>query len=122
MEDDTVKIHEERVGNSGHAGGLFLGRCRLRKDLGKTGELTPSLAKGAKPICYEASDFYVGAKIRACGMEFVITDADLAVFSLMEDHAEIYPGKKVLHTCNTLGNMSLLYICHSLNTIGNIHY
>ena len=96
MEDDTVKIYEERVKNSGHVGGTFLERRRLRKDLGKIPELTPSLARGAKPIYYEASDFYIGAKIRAGGSVFLIKDADLKVFQFMQDHPEIYPGKEIL--------------------------
>ncbi|XP_035207049.1 EF-hand domain-containing protein 1-like [Stegodyphus dumicola] len=90
LEDDTVKIHEENISNSGFGSGTFLNRCRLRKDLGPTLETTPSIHKGKNPVYYEASDFYIGAKIKASGSTFLILDADLVVFKFMERHPEIY--------------------------------
>ncbi|KAF8776923.1 EF-hand domain-containing protein 1 [Argiope bruennichi] len=81
MEDDTVKIHEEQVPNSGFGSGTFLKRCRLKK------EVEGKVAKGAY---YEAKDFYIGAKIKANGCAFILTDADFLVFKFMENHPEIY--------------------------------
>ncbi|GBN38003.1 EF-hand domain-containing protein 1, partial [Araneus ventricosus] len=81
MEDDTVKIHEEQVPNSGFRSGTFLRRCRLKKEVE---------APVAKDVHYEAKDFHIGAKIKANGCTFVLTDADLLAFKFMENHPEIY--------------------------------
>ncbi|GIY63572.1 EF-hand domain-containing protein 1 [Caerostris darwini] len=79
MEDDTLKIHEEPVRNTGFDGGTFLARCRLKKG-------TPR----GKEVFYEPQDLYVGAKLEASGHTFVITDADLLALKFMDNHPEIY--------------------------------
>ncbi|CAL1293805.1 unnamed protein product [Larinioides sclopetarius] len=86
MEDDTVKIHEEQVPNSGFGSGSFLKRCRLKKEVE---------APVAKDVHYEAKDFRIGAKVKANGSTFVLTDADLLVFKFMENHPEIYTDIRV---------------------------
>ncbi|GIY12099.1 EF-hand domain-containing protein 1 [Caerostris extrusa] len=79
MEDDTLKIHEEPVRNTGFDGGTFLARCRLKKG-----------TRRGKEVFYEAQDLYVGAKLEASGHTFVITDADLLALKFMDNHPEIY--------------------------------
>ncbi|GFT20555.1 EF-hand domain-containing protein 1 [Trichonephila clavipes] len=81
MEDETVRIYEESVPNSGFGSGIFLLRSHLKKKRGQS---------SLKDTFYEPKDFYVGAKIVANGSTFVLTDADVRFYTFVENHPEIY--------------------------------
>lgn len=85
--DDTMSITEENIPNSGFPGGAFLKRSRVPK---------PETGLSVRPEFYSATDFYIGAEIRASGKLFVLTDADRFVLTFMEQHQDMYPSKNLI--------------------------
>ena len=79
--DDTMAIFEANVPNSGFKAGKFLQRTRVRNP--DTNQF------------FEATAFYVGAKIRASGRVFELVDAAPHTFNLMEANSDIFPDANI---------------------------
>ena len=92
LSDGTCAIREPPLRNSGHVGGSFSKRHRVKKpDRFQTLEPTPVSASSqfeAAPLIayYEASDLYVGATIEFVGKVFEVTKCDEFTLSYMEEH------------------------------------
>jgi len=83
---DTEKIgvDEQAVRNSGHMGGKFREKAKIK-----------NLATGKY---FVANDLYVGAVVRICGQTFLITKADEHCLQFMEERPEEFPVADVA-TC-----------------------
>ncbi|KAJ8609562.1 hypothetical protein CTAYLR_006046 [Chrysophaeum taylorii] len=98
--DDTLSIRETVLRNSGHGGGGFLRRGRIRKPphlQPTTSAAVPTASTGIwgpPPVVayYEASDLYVGAVLEFLGHNFIIYDADEHSLRYMESKgAPMFP-------------------------------
>ncbi|EGB07058.1 hypothetical protein AURANDRAFT_1493, partial [Aureococcus anophagefferens] len=80
--DDTMAIREPPLRNSGHIGGNFLSRSRVRKpEVEQTNAPAPAPAGavwGPAPVTayYGAEDLHVGNEIEFLGHKFTIYEAD----------------------------------------------
>ena len=92
LSDGTCAIREPPLRNSGHVGGSFSKRHRVRKpERFQTLEPTPVAASSqfeAAPLIayYEAADLYVGAQIEFVGKTFEVVKCDAFTLSYMEEH------------------------------------
>jgi hypothetical protein len=77
LEDDTVAIREPPMRNSGHVGGNFLFRKKVKK----------SEAGGY----LEAHDLHIGATVRILGCTFELAVADEYTLRFMEEQPEAFP-------------------------------
>jgi hypothetical protein len=71
MENDTVQVMEPPVRNSGHKGGLFLGRSK-------------------PPGLFNPRDLYCGATVKILKHQFLILDADKATLKFMEQYPDTW--------------------------------
>ncbi|KAH0789056.1 EF-hand domain-containing family member C2 isoform X1 [Histomonas meleagridis] len=79
--DKTIAVFEMEVPNSGFRAGKFLQRTRLRDPV--TNQF------------FDASSFYVGAKIHVSGRVFELIDAAPHTFNLMEANPDDFPEANI---------------------------
>lgn len=90
--DDTMAIREPPLRNSGHIGGNFLSRSRVRKpECEQTNDPAPAPAGavwGPAPVTayYSAEDLHVGNILEFLGHKFTIFEADEYSLRYMEAH------------------------------------
>jgi len=76
LADDTIRVFEQSMRNSGFVAGKFLDRTKTRN--GETGEW------------FKPDDFYVGALLKINGFKFRALEADEYTLNLMENEGETF--------------------------------
>jgi len=77
VSDNTVKVQEPRIRNSGFNGGLFLSRREIKMPAGDTGDMM-------RPI-----DMFIGCHLSLLKHKFLLLDANDSTFRWLED--QFYP-------------------------------
>jgi len=77
LTDDTIKVYERPLRNSGFVSGKFLERTKLRNN-----------AKDSK--WFHAEDFYVGATVLINGFHFDLIETDKQTTDIMSDNIEVF--------------------------------
>ena len=83
LEDDTLAIREPPVRNSGHVGGNFLCRGRVKRP------------REQGDSYYVARDFCVGSEITVNAQCFRVKEADEHTLRYMEHHSKDFPESNV---------------------------
>ncbi|KAJ3275375.1 EF-hand domain-containing protein 1 [Terramyces sp. JEL0728] len=81
LADDMMTIYEPPQRNAGIIGGKFMERTRVLRP-------GSSLSDPQGPSYYDATDLYIGVKIKVLSHKFVLVDADEFVFNYMEAEGE----------------------------------
>lgn len=81
LSDDTVRVFEQSMRNSGFVAGKFLDRNKVRN--GSTGEW------------FQPNDFYVGALLMINGFKFRALEADEYTLNLMENEGDTFTRANV---------------------------
>jgi len=76
LADDTIRVFEQAMRNSGFVAGKFLDRRKVQN--GDTGKF------------FKPNEFYVGASINITGFKFALIEADEYTLKLMENEGEIF--------------------------------
>ncbi|XP_025079463.1 EF-hand domain-containing family member C2-like isoform X2 [Pomacea canaliculata] len=81
LSDDSISVFERRRRNSGHIGGKFIKRCRIKK---------PNQPRFSTelPEHFQAQDLYVGATLEFFKYKFIILDADEYSLRYIDEHSE----------------------------------
>ena len=113
--DDTMAIREPPLRNSGHIGGNFLSRSRVRKpEVEQTNAPAPAPAGavwGPAPVTayYGAEDLHVGNEIEFLGHKFTIYEADEYSLRYMEAQgAPRFPKSDLFVVVNKFAAMTRL--------------
>lgn len=113
--DDTMAIREPPLRNSGHIGGNFLSRSRVRKpDAEQTNAPAPAPAGavwGPAPVTayYGAEDLHVGNEIEFLGHKFDIYEADEYSLRYMErEGAPRFPKSDIAYIIRKFKDMTRL--------------
>uniref|UniRef100_H0VRE5 EF-hand domain-containing family member C2 n=1 Tax=Cavia porcellus TaxID=10141 RepID=H0VRE5_CAVPO len=84
LNDGTLSVFEPIERNSGHTGGLFLKRTRVKK-------FGQEVFKSELSEYIKAEELYVGAKVNVNGSLFVLLSADEYTLNYMERNADKFP-------------------------------
>merc|ERR1711902_306644 len=77
LTDDTIKVYERPLRNSGFVSGKFLERTKLRN-------------KAKNDQWFHAEDFYVGATVLVNGYHFDLIETDKQTTDIMSDNIEVF--------------------------------
>ncbi|XP_037955499.1 EF-hand domain-containing family member C2-like [Teleopsis dalmanni] len=88
LADDTIQIYEIAIRNSGFLGGEFLKRTRIELP----GQKRFSVKR---PLCYEASNFYIGATMNINDFIFTVVSADEFTLMYMEHNCSEFPNSDI---------------------------
>lgn len=85
--NDTVSIREPPIRNSGHMGGNFLYRSKIKRKDGSN---------------YESCDFFVGAELNVLSQDFCVVEADENTLMYMESNSNDFPQSNILRVVQLL--------------------
>lgn len=86
--DNTIRIYEPPIRNSGFIGGNYLARTQIQDK--RTGTVL------------QGSSLYIGGVVHACGNNFLLHDANDSTLSYMESHPLVYPQSDIHAVLRTL--------------------
>jgi EF-hand domain-containing protein 1 len=86
LQDNSIKIQEPPVKNSGFVGGLFLSRRRVKKP-------NTEGAGGGAGEYLRVEEFTLGARVRILTHEFVITGANEFTLKWLDERNQSYTGR-----------------------------
>ncbi|XP_057573300.1 EF-hand domain-containing family member C2 [Hippopotamus amphibius kiboko] len=88
LSDDTLSVFEPIERNSGHTGGMFLKRIRVKKP-------GQAVFKSELSEYIKAEELYVGAKVNVNGYLFLLVSADEYTLNYMERNSDKFPMSNI---------------------------